>query len=53
MLSISSIGTKTLLTSADEVTSSDVLNTVSRNTAKKCRATTIYTASDAYNFDIG
>jgi hypothetical protein len=42
-LTVNLAGTKTLLTSTDELLSSDIINTVAKNTAKKCRATTTYT----------
>jgi hypothetical protein len=52
-LTVNLAGTKTLLTSTDELLSSDIINTVSKNTAKKCRATTIYSASNVTDDDIG
>jgi glutathione peroxidase-family protein len=52
-LTVNLAGTKTLLTSTDELLSSDIVNTVSRNTAKKCRATSTYTQSDAIAGNLG
>jgi len=48
ILTVNLAGTKTLLTSTDELLSSDIINTVSKNTAKKCRATTTYTEGNIY-----
>lgn len=53
ILTVNLAGTKTLLTSTDELLSSDIVNTVSKNTAKKCRATTTYTEDDLVAQNIG
>ena len=51
-LTVNLAGTKTLLTSTDELLSSDIINTVSKNTEKKCRGIT-YDENDAFNGNLG
>lgn len=46
ILTVNLAGTKTLLTSTDELLSSDIINTVSKNTAKRCRAWSTFTESN-------
>lgn len=53
ILAVNLAWTKTLLTSNDELNFSNVLNTVARNTEKRCRSTNTYTQSDVAAGDIG
>ncbi len=52
ILTVNLAGTKTLLTNTDEILSSDIINTVSKNTEKKCRGIT-YDESDAIAGNLG
>ena len=53
ILTVNLAGTKTLLTSNNEVLSSDVINTVSKNTTKQCRSSNTYTYLQATDWEIG
>lgn len=53
ILTVNLAGTKTLLTSNNELLSSDVLNTVSKNTSKQCRDSNTFTYNDVLNATIG
>jgi hypothetical protein len=53
ILTVNLAGTKTLLTSTDEILSADVINSVSKNTAKQCRTTDAYTVANANAGQLG